>query len=94
LATAALLDGWATAFEHLGSPPVPQSFIEDFLAVLGVAVIRIGARRQEDLGESIDRTRLDNLTLGLAKFAGRQPAPLACGDRALGDAAQANAADS
>jgi amidase len=70
LATAALLDRMGHRVEHLGSPPVPQSFIEDFLlywALLSFALVRGG---KKTFGESFDRTRLDNLTLGLAKFAG------------------------
>jgi amidase len=81
LATAALLDGMGHRVEHLGSPPVPQSFIDDFLlywALLSFALVRGG---KKTFGESFDRTRLDNLTLGLAQFAGRNlhhlPAALA-----------------
>jgi amidase len=71
LATAALLDRMGHRVEHLGSPPVPQSFVNDFLlywALLSMALVRGGKKR---FGESFDRTRLDNLTLGLEKHAGR-----------------------
>jgi len=43
LATAALLDRMGHRVEHLGSPPVPQSFIEDFLLYWALLSIRIGA---------------------------------------------------
>jgi amidase len=71
LTTAALLEGMGHRVEHLGAPPVPQSFIDDFLlywALLSLALVRGGKKR---FGESFDRTRLDNLTLGLEKHAGR-----------------------
>ena len=51
--------------------PVPTSFKDDFLlywAFLAFALVRGGRR---SFGESFDRTRLDNLTLGLDRFAGR-----------------------
>ncbi|MDT5130335.1 MAG: amidase [Mycobacterium sp.] len=71
LTTAALLEGMGHRVEHLGAPPVPQSFIDDFLlywALLSLALVRGGKKR---FGESFDRNRLDNLTLGLEKHAGR-----------------------
>jgi amidase len=71
LTTAALLEGMGHRVEHLGEPPVPQSFIEDFLlywALLSLALVRGGKKR---FGESFDRARLDNLTLGLEKHASR-----------------------
>ena len=71
LATAALLERMGHRVEHLDEPPVPESFIEDFLlywALLSMALVRGGKSR---FGESFDRNRLDNLTLGLATFAGR-----------------------
>jgi amidase len=71
LATAALLDRMGHRVEHLGSPPVPLSFVDDFLlywALLSFALVRGGKKR---FGASFDRSRLDNLTLGLEQFAGR-----------------------
>ena len=55
--------------ERLDEPPVPKSFIDDFLlywALLAFALVRGGRAR---FGETFDRGRLDNLTLGLEKFA-------------------------
>ena len=70
LKTAALL-------EELGHPvtpidnPIPQHFAGDFLlywSFLAFALVRGGRR---SFGASFDRTRLDNLTLGLDHFTGR-----------------------
>ena len=71
LATAALLDRMGHRVEYLGTPPVPQSFVDDFLlywALLAFALVRGGKKR---FGESFDRSKLDNLTLGLERHAGR-----------------------
>ena len=71
LETAALLEGMGHRVEHLDQPPVPASFIDDFLlywALLSFALVRSGKRR---FGPSFDRSRLDNLTLGLERHAGR-----------------------
>lgn len=71
LATAALLERMGHHVDYLDAPPVPQSFIDDFLlywALLSFALVRGGSGR---FGESFDRGRLDNLTLGLESFAGR-----------------------
>ena len=71
LATAALLERMGHLVEHLDEPPVPESFINDFLlywALLSFALVRGGRKR---FGASFDRGRLDNLTLGLEAFAGR-----------------------
>jgi amidase len=69
LATAALLERMGHHVERLDQPPVPASFIDDFLlywALLSYALIRGGRSR---FGESFDRTKLDNLSLGLEGFA-------------------------
>jgi amidase len=69
LDTAALLERMGHRVEHLDEPPVPPSFIEDFLvywALLSFALVRGGRSR---FGESFDRNRLDNLTLGLESLA-------------------------
>jgi amidase len=52
-------------------PPVPDGFRDDFLlywALLALVMVRSGRRTH---GPSWDRTRLDNLTLGLARHASR-----------------------
>jgi amidase len=71
LSTAALLERMGHRVEHLDEPPVPESFINDFLlywALLSFALVRGGGKR---FGESFDRSKLDNLTLGLENFASR-----------------------
>lgn len=71
LTTAALLERLGHRVEHLDEPPVPESFIEDFLlywALLAMALVRGGKSRY---GPSFDRCKLDNLTLGLDAFAAR-----------------------
>jgi amidase len=69
LRTAALLERMGHRVERLDTPPVPASFIDDFLlywALLSFALVRGGKNR---FGESFDRGKLDNLSLGLEKFA-------------------------
>jgi amidase len=71
LAAAGLLEDLGHRVEYLDEPPVPQSFIDDFLlywALLAFALVRGGRGR---FGESFDRGRLDNLTLGLERFGSR-----------------------
>jgi amidase len=71
LKTAALLEELGHRVQHLDSPPVPAHFADDFVlyyGLLGFAVVRNGRRM---FGESFDRTRLDNLTLGFERHAAR-----------------------
>ncbi|WP_343599422.1 amidase [Mycobacterium sp.] len=72
LKTAALLDELGHRVAHIDTPPLPASFADDFLlywAFLATALVR-GGRRM--FGPSFDRTKLDNLTLGLDRYAGRR----------------------
>jgi amidase len=69
--TAALLEELGHRVEHLDGPPVPDHFADDFVlywAFLAFALVRGGSRA---FGSSFDRGRLDNLTLGLDRFARR-----------------------
>ncbi|BBY32249.1 amidase [Mycolicibacter minnesotensis] len=69
--TAALLEELGHRVEYLDSPPVPAYFADDFLlywAFLATALVR-GGRRM--FGPTFDRSRLDNLTLGLDRHATR-----------------------
>ena len=69
LKTAALLEELGHRVQHLDSPPVPAHFADDFVlyyGLLGFAVVRNGPRM---FGDSFDRTRLDNLTLGFERHA-------------------------
>ncbi|MHC9297490.1 amidase [Mycobacterium sp. LTG2003] len=70
LKTAALLEELGHRITPIGNP-VPASFKDDFLlywAFLAYALVRGGTRT---FGPSFNRSRLDNLTLGLERFAGR-----------------------
>lgn len=69
LRTAALLESLGHRVERLDDPPVPPSFIDDFLlywALLSFALVRGGRAR---FGDTFDRDKLDNLSLGLERFA-------------------------
>ncbi len=69
--TAGLLEELGHRVEHLDTPPIPTSFVTDFVlywALLALAQVRTGRRA---FGPSFDRTRLDNLTLGLDRHASR-----------------------
>ena len=69
LKTAALLEELGHHVEPLDVVPVPDSFADDFLvywAMLAMALVRGGRQR---FGPSFDRSRLDNLTLGLDHHA-------------------------
>jgi amidase len=71
LKTAALLEELGHQVTQIGNP-VPAHFKDDFLlywAFLAFALVRGGRR---SFGPSFDRSRLDNLTLGLERMAGRQ----------------------
>lgn len=70
LNTAALLESLGHRITVIDNP-VPQRFMDDFLlywSFLAFALVRGGRR---SFGPSFDRGRLDNLTLGLERYAGR-----------------------
>ncbi|WP_041788669.1 amidase [Mycolicibacterium gilvum] len=70
LATAALLEGLGHRITVIDNP-VPKNFIDDFVlywSFLAFALVRGGRRT---FGASFERTRLDNLTLGLDRHAAR-----------------------
>jgi amidase len=70
LKNAALLEELGHKVTQIDNP-VPPQFKDDFVlywAFLAFAIVRGGRRA---FGPSFDRTRLDNLTLGLERFAGR-----------------------
>ncbi|MGV0635989.1 amidase [Mycolicibacillus trivialis] len=72
LGTAALLADLGHRVEYLEDPPVPASFADDFLlywAALATALVRSGKQR---FGPTFDRTKLDNLTRGLDRYAIRR----------------------
>jgi amidase len=69
--TAALLEELGHRVEHVDEVPVPASFVDDFVlywTLLSMALVRGGRKR---FGPSFDKSRLDNLTLGLDRHAAR-----------------------
>jgi amidase len=71
LKTAQLLEGLGHRVDYLDHNPIPAYFVDDFLvywASLAMALVRTG---QRTFGKSFDRSRLDNLTLGLDRHATR-----------------------
>lgn len=71
LQTAELLEGLGHRVDHLDHNPIPRYFVDDFLlywALLAMTLVRTG---QRTFGSSFDRSRLDNLTLGLDRHASR-----------------------
>lgn len=71
LETAALLSDLGHRVDLLDESPIPKKFVDDFLlywASLAMALVRTG---QRTFGKSFDPSRLDNLTLGLARHASR-----------------------
>jgi amidase len=71
LKSAALLEGLGHRVEHLDEPPVPASFVDNFVLYWGfLALAQVRAGRHV-FGKTFDRTRLDSLTLGLQRHTGR-----------------------
>lgn len=71
LKSAGLLEELGHHVDHVENPPVPSSFVTDFVlywALLATGQIRVSRR---EFGDTFDRTRLDNLTLGLDRHARR-----------------------
>lgn len=71
LKTAALLEDLGHRVDYLDAHPIPAYFADDFLlywASLAMALVKGG---RQTFGPSFDRSRLDNLTLGLDRHATR-----------------------
>ncbi len=71
LNTAGLLEELGHRVEHIEQVPVPTSLPGDFVlywGMLALAQVRTGRLA---FGKTFDRARLDNLTLGLARYATR-----------------------
>jgi amidase len=69
LKTAGLLEGLGHRVDHVETPPVPASFAADFLLYWGL--LALGQMQMSGRVADFDRTRLDNLTLGLDRFVRR-----------------------
>ena len=80
LRTAELLESLGHRVEEV-EPPVPASFPDHFVRYWSMLALAITRRGRRDFGPTWDPTRLDNLTLGLARHAARslhrQPASIA-----------------
>ena len=70
MATAALLESLGHRVEEV-QPPVPPSFPDHFVRYWSMLALVLTRRGRKDFGPTWDPTRLDNLTLGLAKHAMR-----------------------
>ncbi|MFY2860264.1 amidase [Mycobacterium sp. THU-M104] len=71
LEAAGLLEGLGHRVERIDEPPVPASFVDDFVlywGFLALAQVRAGRRI---FGRTFDRDRLDSLTLGLERHSAR-----------------------
>jgi amidase len=69
LKTAGLLEELGHRVDHVEKPPVPNSFAADFLLYWGL--LALGQIQMSGRAAGFDRSRLDNLTLGLDRLARR-----------------------
>jgi amidase len=71
LKSAALLEQLGHRVEQIERPPVPVSFVDDFVLYWGLlSLVQVSMGRRA-FGDTFDRTRLDKLTLGLARHTRR-----------------------
>ena len=71
LKSASLLEELGHRVEHLDEPPAPESFADDFVLYWGLLALAMARGGRRAFGDTFDRTRLDGLTLGLARHASR-----------------------
>lgn len=71
LKSAALLEELGHHVEYIDNDWVPASFVDDFVLYWGFLAFAQVATGRRLFGDSFDRTRLDNLTLGLARHTRR-----------------------
>ncbi len=71
LKSASLLEELGHHVEHVDEPPVPASFADDFVLYWGLLAMAMVRGGRHAFGSTFDRTRLDNLTLGLDRHTGR-----------------------
>ncbi len=70
LRTASLLESLGHRVEEVDNP-VPASFAVHFIRFWSILALAIERRGRKDFGDTWDPSKLDNLTLGLAKHAAR-----------------------
>lgn len=71
LKSAGLLEELGHRVEHLDEPPVPASFVDDFVLYWGFLALAQVRSGRHLFGKTFDRTRLDSLTLGLERHTAR-----------------------
>jgi amidase len=71
LKSASLLEELGHRVEHIDEPPVPDSFPDDFVLYWGLLALTMVRGGRRAFGDTFDRTRLDGLTLGLARHTSR-----------------------
>ncbi len=71
LKSAGLLEALGHRVEHVDEPPVPASFVDDFVLYWGFLALAQIRRGPHIFGKTFDRSRLDSLTLGLEQNTGR-----------------------
>jgi amidase len=71
LKSAGLLEELGHRVDYVETPPIASSFAADFVLYWGLLATGQIHLDQRTLGDGFDRTRLDNLTLGLDRYARR-----------------------
>ncbi len=71
LKSAGLLEELGHRVEHVDEPPVPASFVDDFILYWGFLALAQVRSGRHMFGKTFDRARLDNLTLGLERHTAR-----------------------
>ncbi|OCB42233.1 amidase [Mycobacterium malmoense] len=71
LKSAGLLEELGHRVEHVEEPPVPASFVDDFVLYWGFLALAQVRGGRHMFGKTFDRTRLDSLTLGLERHTAR-----------------------
>lgn len=71
LKSAGLLEELGHRVEYLDEPPVPASFVDDFVLYWGFLALAQVRSGRHMFGKTFDRARLDSLTLGLERHTAR-----------------------
>ncbi len=71
LKSAGLLEGLGHRVEMVEEPPAPASFVDDFVLYWGFLAFAQVSSGRRAFGPTFDKTRLDSLTLGLARHTSR-----------------------
>jgi len=71
LKSAGLLEELGHRVDHLEKPPVPSSFVPDFVLYWGLLATSQIQLNRRAIGDAFDVTRLDNLSRGLDRHARR-----------------------